>query len=141
MQRMYLVWVDVNGFTRLTLINTTTGAATIMTDLVAVSNADWLNLNETGFTVNGAPSPTAATFQRVSDSAMLLFQTGAGQQIKLQLPAPQLGIFQADTVTVNSAAITTLIADCIGVLATPTGTPAVAFVAGLRQPTTRENYQ
>lgn len=141
MFRQYTVWIDVNGFTRLTLINTTTGAATIFADMLALSNADWSNLNETGFTVNGAPAPTAAQFQTVSDAASLMFLGPAGEKTRLQLPAPHAGIFLADTVTVDPTAISTLIGHCVGTLAVSSGLAVVSFIGGLREPTSRENYQ
>jgi hypothetical protein len=141
LQRMYVVWVDVNGFTRLTLINTLTGAAVILADMVHVSLADWLNVNEAGFTINPSPVVSAGTYQRVADCASLMFTAVSGDKIVLQLPAPQSAVFLADQQTVDPAFVATLVADCIGVLTTSSGSPATAFVGGYRRPTTRENYQ
>lgn len=141
MNRMYVVWIDVNGFTRLTLINTTTGASTIFADMLHLSLADWINVNETGFTINTTPVPSTGTYQRVADCASLMFTSASGDKCVLQLPSPKSTIFMADQQTVDPAQITTLVADCIGVLTTNSGDPVTAFVGGYRRPTTRENYQ
>ena len=141
MMRMYVVWIDINGFTRLTLISTNTGASTILTDLLSHSLADWLNKNETGFTVNSSPSPTSGNYQRVADCASLMFTSSSSDKIVLQLPAPNSSIFLADQITVDPTQITTLIADCVGTLSASSGSLATAFVGGYRRPTTRENYQ
>jgi len=140
-ERMYVVWIDVNGFTRLTLINTSSGANSILGYMLAASNADWLNVNETGFTVNSTPVPTSSQYQSVGDCAALLFNSSSGDKTYLQLPAPKQSIFMADQQTVDPSQITSLVAACVGNLVTASGDLTTAFVGGIRRPTTREWYK
>lgn len=140
-QRRYTVWVDTNGFTRLTLLNSSAGASAVEAAILAQSNADVLNSADSTLTVNGSPSPVAATYQRVADSAGLLFQDAMGEQVIVQLPAPKAAIFLADQVTVDPTAIAVLIAAVVGTVLTGSGNPVTSYVGGTRRPTTRENYQ
>lgn len=147
MFRRYQVWQDVNGHTRLTLINTI-DATLVLPDpssgvaaaLLAQSNADVLNNAQSTLTVNTTPLPTAATFQRVVDSAELTFTDGSGNLTRLQLPAPKASIFLADNETVDITAIGGIIAAVVGTVVTPAGGTVTSYVAGVRQPTTKENY-
>lgn len=141
MERRYTVWIDANGFTRLTLCNSLVGSSGVQGALLAQSNADVLNYLDTTLTVNGAPAPSASQFQRVSDAAGLTFQDASGNLVVLQLPAPVSSIFMADTVTVNPAAIAAIIAAVVGTVVTASGSLVTAYVGGTRRPTTRENYQ
>lgn len=141
MNRAYVVWIDVNGFTRLTFISTTTGASTIFASMLHQSNADWVNFNETGFTTNPTPAPVAAQYQNVSETASLMFTTVSGDKCVLQLPAPKASIFLADQMTVDATAIATLLANCIGTLTNNSGSITNAFIGGIRRPTVKELYQ
>lgn len=140
-QRAYYTWIDTNGFTRLTLVNSAAGAAGVLAALLAQSNADILNSLDTTLAVNASPSPVAAQFQVVSDAAALTFQDAAGSLVVIQLPAPVSSIFLADTVTVNSAAIAAIKAAVIGTVVTAAGGVVTAYVGGSRRPTNRENYR
>lgn len=135
-----MVFVDANGHTRLTLVNSTAGAAGVQAALLAVSNADILNSEDAALTVNGAPAGVAAVYQDVSDSAALYFQDAAGNLTTVQLVAPQAGIFMADGETVNPAAIAALIAAVVGTVITPAGGLVTAYVGGARRKTQREDY-
>jgi hypothetical protein len=141
MQRRYLVWIDANGFTRLTLINTASGSASIVSQLLALSNADYLNFTDSTLFINPTPSPTIGTYQRVADCAMLLYQDSTGEQVSIQLPSPQSSIFLSDQQTIDTSSITALNTAVIGTLLSASGNPVTSFVGGIRKPTTRENYQ
>lgn len=147
MWRRYQVWVDANGFTRLTLVNTVPAslvtpdpAAPVVAALAAKSNAAPLNDTEGTLNVVGSPAPTAGIFQVVSDCAALMFQDAAGNKTRLQLVAPQSGIFMADQETVDPTQIAAIIAAVVGTVMTAAGGVVTAYVGGTRQPTTKENY-
>ena len=113
------------------MVRSTAGAAGIQAQLLAVSNADFLNWWEGPVNINGAPAPTAAPNQNVNTQATLVFLCNDGTQVKLALPAPKAAIFLADGVTVNAASIAALIAACIGTLVSQSGGVAVSYLAGL----------
>lgn len=140
MFRLYLVWVDASGFTRLTLVNTTGGAAGLLPSLFALSNAQYLNAVESALSVNPTPAPVAAQYPNVSDAAVLVFQDAAGNQTSLQVPAPLASTFLADQMTVDPAAVATFTAAAIGTLVTASGLPVVAFIGGVRRTTSKELY-
>lgn len=140
MFRRYVVWIDFNGRTRLTLINTAAGAAGVQAALLAQSNADVLNSEDGALTVNAAPAPAAAVYQNVGDSAALTFQDAGGTLTVLQLPAPKLGVFMADGETVNPAAIAAIITSVVGTVETSSGGLVTAYVGGVRRKTIREDY-
>jgi hypothetical protein len=102
-----------------------------MAKLQLHSNADVLNWFE-GPPTNLTPSPVSAVFADVVDLARLTFADAGGNLATLALPAPQLAIFQADSVTVNPSAIADIIAAAVGHLHTAAGNPVTAFVAGVR---------
>lgn len=140
MSRLYLVWIDASGFTRLTLLNTASGAATLLPSLFALSNADYLNAVENTLSVNGSPSPVTAQYPVVSDSAVLLFQDVAGEQVSIQIPAPKGSVFLADQMTVDPTAVSTLVTAAIGTLVTSSGSAVTSFIGGVRRATSKENY-
>jgi len=131
-----IVWVDAGGFTTITKVRTATGAAAIQSALVGASNADYTQQWEGPLVFNGAPGPSAATYQPANYRAILTFQCTDFSQVDIILPAPQLGDFLADGATIDpaSAAIATLITACIGNLESSTGATAASFVAGTLQP-------
>lgn len=138
-----VVWVDAGGFTSITKIRTDAGASTIFTDMLACINADWLQGWEGDLNTNGAPAPTAATYEPGIMRAALTFQCSDYSQVVLILPAPKAAIFHADGETVDPTVgvMSTLITDCLGHLESATGAKATAFVGGTLQTSTRSPNQ
>jgi hypothetical protein len=139
-QRRYMTWIDTAGHTRLTFLQSGAGAATVEAALLAQSNANVLNSEDAALTVNSTPSPVAAVYAAVGDSAALTFTSAGGQLTVVQLPAPKAGIFMADGETVDPAAIAALTAAVVGTVQTAGGGLVTAFVSGVRRKTQREDY-
>ena len=129
-QTMSVVWIGAGTGLTINRIRTAAGASTILTDLLALSNADEINTWEGDLTVNGSPAPVNAEYPGLNTVANLLFLCADGTTAQLKLPAPKISIFLADGVTIDASAITTLIADCIGSLQSASGSLAVSFQAG-----------
>lgn len=127
-----VLWTDVSGLQTITLVRTNAGATALQAAMLAVSNADYLQWWESAITANGAPAPVAATYQSVTDRAVLTFVCADNTQAVLQVIAPQSAIFMADQQTVNPVAIAALIAAAIGSLVSTTGSLATTYVAGTR---------
>ena len=123
--------MDAAAGATIKLVRTITGAGTLMSDIVAVSDADWINWWEGTLNVNGAPAPTAAQYQSVGQQAHLVFACADGTSARIDIPAPQIGIFLSDGVTVDATMIATLIADAIGNLLSPSQSPATAYLSGV----------
>lgn len=126
-----VLWVDAAGGSTISLIRAVTSAASIETELLAVSNADWFNEWEGTLNINLTPSPVAAEYQSVSQQATLVFLCADNTTARVNLIAPKLSIFMADGVTVDPTTITSLIAACVGTLLSATLSPAVAFQNGI----------
>ena len=133
-----VLWVDGAGGSTITLLRAVTSAAAIEAALLGVSNADWFNAWEGPLLINLAPSPVIAPYQSVSQRAALLFLCADGTTARVDLIAPQLGIFLADGVTVDSTTIGGVIAACVGTALSATLSPAVSFLGGflLKRPST-----
>jgi|SRR5215471_9270203 len=129
-QTMSVVWVGAGTGLTINRIRTATGASTILTDLLALSNADELNTWEGPLTINASPAPVNATYPGLQQVANLMFLCADGTIAQVRLPAPKLAIMLADGVTVDASTITTLIADCVGNLQGPDGSLAVSFLGG-----------
>lgn len=130
-QTRQIVWLDAAGRTRVTLPSADPDSSTIMSKLQLHSNADVLRWFEGPPTIL-SPVPPGGTYASVSDIARLTFTDPTGDLVDLALLAPDIGIFLADSVTVDPSAIADIITACVGVLVTQTGTPVSAFVGGLR---------
>lgn len=139
MTRRYMVWIDVNGFTRLSYVNQTASGTTVQTQLVALSNADVLSSVDNTF-VTGAVSPPGATFQNVADVAILTYTTAGGNLVDITLPAPLASIFLADQVTVDVTKITALNTAVIGTVTDAGGNVVTAYVGGTRQRQRKDLY-
>lgn len=127
------VWVDAGAGATITRINSQGSAAAIVSDLLAVSNADVQQDWEGTLSVNSTPTPTAALLQSVTQRVSLVFTTTApGVLVTLILVAPKSAIFLADgrTVDLSNTDVATLAADCIGKLCTEAGDTATALIAG-----------
>lgn len=127
----YSVWADVQGRTRLSLINSSTTSSTVLSLLSSYSNAGIFATLEGSNDVL-AETGVNAEYSSVSDYVALQFETGAGEIVSLTLPAPDASIFFADGVTVDSSAIPDLIAACVGNLLSPGGGVVTEFVGGIR---------
>jgi len=127
---MSVVWIGAGSGLTINRIRTATGASTILTDLLAISQADQLNTWEGDLTVNATPAPPGGTYPGLNTIANLVFLCADGTTAQIRLPAPSLSIMLADGVTVDATMIATLIADCVGNLESPTGSLAVSFLSG-----------
>jgi hypothetical protein len=127
---MSIVWIGAGTGLTINRIRTATGASTILSDLLAISNADKLNTWEGDLTENTSPAPVNAQYPGVTQFANLLFLCADGTTAQIRLPAPKIGIMLSDGVTVDASTITTLIGDCVGNLQAPSGSLAVSFQAG-----------
>lgn len=144
MNRRYMVWIDANGFTRLTLLNGTGSLigpdlTTVQTTLISSSNADVLNAVENILSVY-SPIPPGTVFRSVADAALLTFQDAGGNLVNVTLPAPLSSIFMADEVTVDPAQIAAIIGAVVGVVVTASGGTVTAYVGGIRAARTKEAY-
>src|SRR5215470_4822693 len=119
-QSMSVVWVGPGNGATITRIRTAAGADTILGDAIAVSNADYNDKWEGDLVINGSPTVASAEYPGLLQQALLQFLCADGTTAVLRIPAPQVAIFLADGTTVDSTTITTLIADCIGNLESPT---------------------
>lgn len=128
-----VIWVDANGFTRLTTFNNDGNPALVNAEMVAVSNADHERAWDGPLVVSSSPAVTAAVYQSVQDAAILSFQDSAGSIVKITLPAPQLGIFAADLQTVDPTQIASLIAAVIAHVLSNAGLPVVSYLGGFYQ--------
>ena len=129
-QSRSIVWIGPGTGLTITRVRTATGAGTIQTDMLAVSNADYNDYWEGDLVINSSPAPTNAEYRAITARALLNFLCADGTSVQLAIPAPQIGIFLADGVTVDASTITTLIADCIGNLESTTGSLATSFLGG-----------
>lgn len=130
-QSRYIVWIDAGGRTRAVIPEADPDSSSIMSNMQAVSNADvlhWFEGPENPLT----PSPVSASFPDVADLVRLNFIDAGGSIATLAIPAPQAGIFLADQVTVDPAAIAALITACVGTLISPAGNTVVSFIGGVR---------
>jgi hypothetical protein len=129
------VWLDARGYTRITLIRTSTGVGSLLSPLQAISNAGLLECWE-GPQSLYTPAPVAAQYESGQQTARLTFVCADGTQAVLQVFAPVLGIFQTDEVTVDSANanVVTLIAAAVGNLMSSSGSLATAYVSGSMGP-------
>lgn len=125
-----ILWVDAGARATITLVRTSTGGGTIQSDMEAISNAGVLNEWEGTLNVT-TPSTSSSQYPSVTQQATLVFLCADGTSARLDIPAPVLSIFLSDGVTVDSTAIATLIADCVGNLLSTSLSPATAFLSGI----------
>lgn len=134
-KRASVIWLDFNGVTRQTIVTSAAGAGAIWAAAQAASQAQ---VQMTWESALGAPvgAATAGNYQSNKMSAQLVFQTAAGSNLRLTIPAPSLGIFLADGQTVDpaNALVLAIVASCIGSLSDAAGNVAVTFVGGTLQP-------
>jgi hypothetical protein len=126
-----IVFVDGAGGSTISLTRALTSAATIQSEVLAVSNADWFNEWEGTLNINTSPSTVVAEYQSVRQRATLTFLCADGTSARVDIVAPKLAIFLADGVTVDSTMITSLITACVGTLLSATLSPATAFLSGV----------
>lgn len=131
--RRSTAWIDVSNRTRQTILTSVAGAPATALALAAKSNAAELNHFEGPYLPAFVVVPSNLQYSAVADYAALLFADAAGETAQITLPAPQLGIFQADGMTVNSAAIAALIAavglECLSA----SGGLLTTFLGGVRR--------
>jgi hypothetical protein len=134
-----IAYVDANGAQGLHLIRTQTGAGFIAAAVVSSSNADYIGYWEGLAVGNPTPTPIAASYQPLKPSALLSFLCNDGSIATLRIPAPRIGIFQADQVTVDpsNALIAALITLCIGELTSVSGDVAASYLGGILEKQTR----
>lgn len=146
MERSYQVWVDKNGKTKLTLVNTADATplnpdpgAAIRSALLAKSNAAESNHTH-GPLVVGVPVPLAGVYQQVLDVANLYFLDAGGFITRVVLPAPLSSIFLADQETVDITQIGAIISAVLASGRSAGGLVLSSYVNGTRQPYSREAY-
>jgi len=127
---MSVVWIGAGTGATITRIQTATGADTILTDMLAVSQADFNDKWEGDLIINSSPAPPGGQYPGLQQQCLLQFLCADNTTAILRLIAPSISIFLADGVTVDSTAIATLIADCVGNLESATGSLATAFLGG-----------
>lgn len=133
--RAGVIWLDFNGVTRQTIIQSLAGAAAIWTAAQACSLAQIQATWESplgpavGTQING-------NYQSNKMSATLQFQTAAGSIVRLTLPAPNRVVFMPDGTTIDptNPNIAALIAACIGSLSDGAGNAAVSYLGGTLDP-------
>lgn len=134
-KRASIIWLDVNGVSRQTILTSTTGAGAIWAAVQAASQAQ---VETSWESVLGASVGSAASgaYQSVKMSASLLYQTGSGGSLRITIPAPQLSIFLPDGVTVDpsNSLVIAINTAAIGLLSNGGGTTAATFVGGILNP-------
>lgn len=138
--RMYIAWVDADGRTRLTAVNTASGGATILAQLTPLSQSAIANHVDAPLSVVASPAPPGGMYRTVNDCAALIYQDASGDLTRIQLPAPSASIFKTDGFTVDPAQITALTNAIVGSVITAAGGVVTSFLGGSRLPTTRESY-
>lgn len=133
------IWIDASGKTRLTIISTATGAAPILAELEAFTNAGLVEWWEGVPTVPGQAGLNN-TYPSVRDYVRLQFTTASEEIATLTLVAPVDSIFLPDHYTVDSSAIGSLITACIGNLQAASGEVVTAFLGGERLNGTTSEY-
>lgn len=131
------VWADATGRTRLTIVKAATNPCSILNALVAISNG-YIVYNWDGtMDPNIGGPPIVNTYQGVDQWVQFIFATGAASQLRVTLPAPQIGIFQADmqTVDLTNAGVLALATAAVGNLSDGGGTTATALISGILMPT------
>lgn len=123
------IWADAQGEQTMQLVVTASGVSSIRTQLLAVSNATIVESSE-GTIVNYSTTPVVGTYPTVRTTAVLQFTDSVGSIGRLLIPAPLSSIFLSDGVTVDPAAITSLISACIGNLKAGNTNPVTNFLGG-----------
>lgn len=130
-QQRYIVWIDSGGRTRATIPCSDPNNMALMTALENHSQAGVLNWFE-GPRHDLTPTPAGGVFADTVDLARLTFADAGGNLVTVALPAPSLGIFMADSVTVDPTTIADIIAAAVGALCTSSGGLVTTYVAGVR---------
>jgi len=130
LQTRSIIWIDNNGWTQQTIVGSDPSASSIQTALQGHSNADVLNWWESAPNPNSSPSTVAAVYQTVMDTARLLFVDSGGSLVTLNIPAPMLNIFAADSVTVDPSTIVDLTTAFIAEGRSASGLSIASFVGG-----------
>jgi hypothetical protein len=131
------VWLDARGYTSITLVRTASGGiGPILSDMQALTNADW-SLCWEGPLSTQVPSTTAAVYEAGMQRARLVFGAADGTEVDIIIPAPQIGIFLADGITVDSsnANVAQLITDVIANGVSASGSAVTAYLSGYMEPT------
>jgi hypothetical protein len=126
------VWLDANGYTRIQMLRTDTGAGAIDDDVEAISNAVRTQCWE-GPQQLGSGTATAALYQSSSQVVRLTFLCADGTLAEVKVFAPVSTIFLADGVTVDitNAGVVLLAVDAVGNLESASGSKAVSLLSGL----------
>lgn len=126
-----VIWVPAGPFSTITLIRTSTGGAAIQAAILNHSNADFLNEWEGTLNINSSPAPVNAEYPNTNQQARLVFTCADATQAELIIPAPKIGIFLSDGVTVDATTITDIISACTGNLLSGSLSPATTYRSGL----------
>jgi hypothetical protein len=128
------IWIDAQGRTQQTIFTTSAGGGTIETDMAALSNAAVLNSWE-GAPAGPSGATTIGTYQTVRDYVLVQYINADLTVSTLSIPAPLIGIFLSDGVTLDTAnaGVLTLTGAVIGSLLGASGSPATAILGGTRR--------
>jgi hypothetical protein len=129
-----ITWTDVSGNVRTTSLLGVSTMSVIELALLTSSNGDYLSDSEAEVFANASPSPAAAQYQSVTDTAQLWLVTTAGTLVQVTIPAPKLSIFMADQETVNPASVAGIVSQCVGVICDLAGNLVTGYAAGRRAP-------
>lgn len=129
-QARSVIYVDAGGNGTVHLIRTSVGAGTILNVLLGHSNADFQEFWEGTSNLNSSPSPTNAQYPSGNQIAQMQYLCADNTIALLRIPAPKLGIFLGDQVTVDPATVADLTAVCVGNLLSASSSPAVSFLGG-----------
>ena len=129
-QRRAIVWQDAQGEQLLHLINTSAGASSIQTALLAKSNAVVVQETEGDLNIVDA-TPATGQYVSVRNTAVLLFKDSRTQSTgRLYIPAPLPSIFFAGGDEVDPSQISGIISAATGSLLAGSGNTVDTFVGG-----------
>jgi hypothetical protein len=134
-----ILYVDAGGGQTIHKVRSSAGIGPIFPAIFACSNADYVRCWEGPDTINPSPAPGVADYLPVNPAAVLYFACSDGTVAVLRIPSPSTSIMLADLQTVDPAngSIVSLVAACIGALASESGSLATAYLAGHLEATPR----
>lgn len=128
--RRDLIWVDAQGENVLHILTGNGSMSAVMSQLIALSNADVLDWWEAANNAR-TPTPNTGTYPTVRVQALLNFRTSTtGSEARIFIPSPKSSIFLSDGVTVDPSAVSALISAVEGVIIAGDSSVVDQFVGG-----------
>jgi hypothetical protein len=134
--RASVVWGDTFGRTTMQILTCFLSCSVLMSTMQTWSNAQIIQYWEGHFNTYILPTPGAGDFPSVKTYADLIFQDDRGSLGHIIVPAPVIGMFLADTETVDqsnsdvAALITAVLALCV---CPGSGRSLASYVSGMRR--------